>query len=150
MDDLCSQHRHQSEFSHIKAPPAGLELATTPTDTPEPTPTDPPDPLVNITYIFYNGVGPFTEDDEYAQITNQGSVDVNLSGWRLNAGAPGLDFYFPSYTLAVGESCWVYTNENHPEYCGFNFGRGSAIWSNSGDCGYLYNNKGILVSSYCY
>lgn len=118
--------------------------------TPEPTPTDPPDPIVNITYIFYDGVVPSVESDEYAEITNQGSVDVNLSGWRLNAGDPGQDFYFPSYTLVIGESCRVYTNEDHPEYCGFNFERGSAIWSNSGDCGYLYDDVGSLVSTYCY
>ena len=119
-----------------------------PSSTPEP--TDPPDPIVHITNIFYDGVVPSVESDEYAEITNQGSVDVNLSGWRLNAGDPGQDFYFPSYTLTVGESCRVYTNEDHPEYCGFNFERGSAIWSNSGDCGYLYDNIGTLVSTYCY
>lgn len=113
-------------------------------------PTDPPDPIVNITYIFYDGVVPSVESDEYAEITNQGSVDVNLSGWRLNAGDPGQDFYFPSYTLVIGESCRVYTNEFHPEYCGFNFERGSAIWSNSGECGYLYDGVGSLVSTYCY
>jgi hypothetical protein len=116
--------------------------------TPEPTPS--PDPIVNITDIFYDGDVPYTEDDEYAEITNQGSVNVDLAGWRLNAGDPGQDFYFPSHDLGVGESCKVYTNEVHPDTCGFSFGSSVAIWSNGGDCGYLYNELGGLVSTYCY
>lgn len=116
-----------------------------PTDTPEP-----PDPDIQITYIFYDGLEPTYEGDEYAEITNVGEVDVDVDGWRLNAGAPGQDYFFPSYMIAQGESCRVYTNEDHPESCGFNFERGSAIWSNGGDCGYLYNDVGTLVSTYCY
>jgi beta-lactamase superfamily II metal-dependent hydrolase len=121
-----------------------------PTFTPIPTVTPVPVANVQITYIFYDGVVPSVESDEYAQITNQGAGTVNLLGWRLNAGDPGQDFYFPSFLINPGQSCRVYTNEFHPEYCGFNFGRGSAIWSNSGDCGYLYDGGGSLVSTYCY
>ena len=93
---------------------------------------------------------PRVESDEYAEITNLGAGSANLLGWRLNAGDPGQNFYFPNFTLNPGQSCRVYTNEIHPEHCGFSFGRGSAIWSNSGDCGYLYDDGGALVSDYCY
>ncbi len=119
--------------------------APPPTDTPEP-----PEPDVQITFIFYDGLEPTYEGDEYAEITNVGVVDVDLASWRLNAGDPGQDFYFPSYVIGQGESCRVYTDEYHPESCGFNFERGSAIWSNGGDCGYLYDDDGTLVSTYCY
>ena len=44
----------------------------------------------------------------------------------------------------------VYTNEIHLESCGFIFGSSSALWRNSGDCGYLYDDEGTLVSEYCY
>jgi len=45
----------------------------------------------------------------------------------------------------------VYTNEVHPESCGFNFGHTrSALWANSGECGHLYNPSGAEVSAYCY
>ena len=106
--------------------------------------------VVIIDYIFYDGVVKQVESDEYAVIKNTGSSPVNLSGWRLNAGAPGQDFYFPSHTLNPGESCRVYTNESHPETCGFSFGEESAIWANSGDCGHLYDNTGVEVDEYCY
>ena len=92
----------------------------------------------------------YVESDEYVQITNNGTGIVDLQGWRLNAGDPGQDFVFPSYMIQPGQSCRVYTNEYHPESCGFSFGSGTALWSNSGDCGYLYNSEGALENEYCY
>jgi len=107
-------------------------------------------PNIQITFILFDGVVPQVESDEFAQITNQGSLSVNLQGWRLNAGAPEQDFYFPNFQLDPGLSCRIYTNEIHPEYCGFSFGGGEAIWRNTGDCGYLYDREGAQVSKYCY
>ncbi len=68
----------------------------------------------------------------------------------LNAGGNQQDFRFPAYVLQPGESCRVYTNEVHPETCGFSFGFSEPVWSNSGDCGYLYDPDGALMSEYCY
>ena len=90
------------------------------------------------------------ETDEYAHITNNGSASVNLKGGHLNAGDPGQDFWFPDFVIEPGQSCRVYTNEYHPESCGFSFGSGRAIWNNKGDCGYLYDATGAMVSEYCY
>jgi beta-lactamase superfamily II metal-dependent hydrolase len=124
----------------------------TPTPGPSPTPKTPPAPNmdVNITEIHYDGDVPYVESDEYAVIRNDGNVVVSLEGWRLNAGAPGQDFYFPDFQFELGQECRVYTNENHPEFCGFSFESSSALWNNSGDCGYLYDGSGSLVSEYCY
>jgi len=119
--------------------------------TPTPTATQPAGTSnVVISNIFFDGVVPRVESDEYAEITNSGTTSQNLQGWRLNAGDPGQDFSFPNFTLNPGQVCRVYTNENHPESCGFNFQSGSALWKNSGDCGYLYNQAGQAVSQYCY
>lgn len=104
---------------------------------------------IGIATIFYDGLVPQVESDEYAVIENWGDTAVPLTGWRLNAGDAGQDFYFPDYLLLPGESCAVYTNEIHPE-CGFSFGSNRALWANAGDCGYLYNNTGSLVDEYCY
>lgn len=126
---------------------------------PPPAPTDPPPPpteppaapgSVQITSIFFDGVVTRVESDEYAVITNQGGAAVNLAGWRLNAGDPGQDFFFPAFDLQPGQSCRVYTNESHPETCGFSFASGQAIWNNGGDCGYLFDGSGNQVSQYCY
>ena len=131
-------------------PSVAIPLPPTPT---QPTPTQPRPPgmgNVVISYIFYDGVVMQVESDEYAQITNNGSAPVNLKGWRLNAGDPGQDFGFPDFVIEPGQSCRVYTNEHHPESCGFSFGSGRAIWNNKGDCGYLYDATGAMVSEYCY
>lgn len=105
---------------------------------------------VTIVHVHYDGAEPRYEGDEYAVIRNNGGQPVNIGGWRLNAGDRGQDFTFPSHVLAPGAECRVYTDEIHPQYCGFSFGRGSAIWNNQGDCGYLYDTSGAVVSSYCY
>jgi hypothetical protein len=132
-------------------PTATATLRPTATLPPPPTNTPVPSPAeVVISYIDYDGQVPRVESDEYAEIANAGSDPVNIGGWRLNAGDPGQDFIFPSFDLQAGQTCRVYTNEIHPEYCGFSFGSGTAIWSNSGDCGYLYDAEGTLVDDYCY
>jgi endonuclease YncB( thermonuclease family) len=105
---------------------------------------------VKITYVYYDGVVPRVESDEYAVVKNTGGTAVNLAGWRLNAGAEGQDFWFPSFELGPGQECRVYTNESHPESGGFSFGSGKALWNNKGDCGHLYNAAGVEVSTYCY
>jgi len=122
-----------------------------PTNTPEPTVAPPPQKAdVVITYIFYDGVVPRVESDEYAEISNRGGAVVDLAGWRLNAGDAVQDFIFPSFTLQPGQACRVYTDEDHPERCGFSFGSGRALWNNKGECGYLYDAHGEMVSQYCY
>jgi hypothetical protein len=59
-------------------------------------------------------------------------------------------FTFPNYLMEPGQVCRVYTNEYHPEWCGFSYGSGSAIWSNSGDCADLRDSYGDTVDTYCY
>jgi hypothetical protein len=154
-------------------PPTATQVLATqppPTEPPQPTavPTEPPQPTdlplptvspaeaptapgdVEITYIYYNGQVPRVESDEYAVIKNAGGSPINLGGWRLNAGNPGQDFGFPDFMLQPGQECRVYTNEHHPEWCGFSFGKNEALWLNKGDCGHLYDASGAEVSTYCY
>lgn len=131
-------------------PTATAALSTAP---PQPTATQPPAAAsgdVVISSIRYDGDVPQVESDEYAVVTNRGGGAVNLAGWRLNAGEPDQNFTFPPFDLQPGQSCRVYTNESHPESCGFSFGRGDAIWRNSNDCGYLYNAEGVEVSRFCW
>jgi micrococcal nuclease len=129
------------------APPA-TTATSAPTAPPTEAPSAPGD--VKITYIYYDGQVKQVESDEYAVVKNLGGSPVNLSGWRLNAGDPGQDFGFPDFVLQPGQECRVYTNEHHPESCGFSFGSGKAIWNNKGDCGHLYDSTGAEVSTYCY
>jgi hypothetical protein len=106
---------------------------------------------VQITYIYYDGQVKQVESDEYAVIKDIGGSPVNLHGWHLNADDPGQDFWFPDFVLQPGQECRVYTDEDHPESCGFNFHcSSSAIWANKGECGHLYDPSGAEVSTYCY
>lgn len=124
-----------------------------PTSTATPAPPPPAAPSVVIKYIYYDGQVPRVESDEYAtiaNIANTGTVPVNLSGWRLNADDKGQDFVFPAIELTPGEQIRVYTNEVHPESGGFSFGIGHAIWRNKGECGHLFDDRGVEVSTYCF
>jgi len=118
----------------------------------EPSPPAPSAGNVQITYIFYDGLMPRVESDEYVEITNLGDTPKDLEGWVLkdiDEGYPS--FTFPSYVLAPGESIRVYTNEVHPEWGGFSFGYGSAIWNNKDpDIAALYNAQGQEVSRKSY
>jgi hypothetical protein len=125
----------------------------TPTKTPTRTPTRTPTPIpldgnVQIIYIYYDGEAP-NEADEYVEIKNVGSTSVQIQNWTLSDKAFHI-FTFPQFVMVPNQICRIYTNETHSEYCGFNYHSGSAIWNNSGDCGYLRNSSDVLKSQYCY
>jgi len=122
----------------------------TPTRTPTPTATSPPSTTgdVRITYIFVDGAGS-QEPDEYVQIRNYDTRSIQLSGWTLRDEANHV-FTFPSHVMQPDQVCRVYTNEYHPEWCGFSYNSGLAIWNNGGDCAYLRDSMGTTVDTYCY
>ncbi len=107
---------------------------------------------VQITYIFYDGLVPRAESDEYVEITNLGDQSQDLAGWVLKDISEGYpSFTFPSYILAPDKSIRVYTDEYHPEWGGFSFEYGRAIWSNSEpDVAVLYNSEDKEVSRKSY
>jgi len=103
---------------------------------------------VTVTTIFYNGSGS-SEPDEYVQIRNDDSQVIQLAGWTLRDEANHV-FTFPNFELDPGQVCRIYTNQHHPEWCGFNYGNSAAIWNNGGDCGTLQNSTGAIIDTYCY
>ena len=107
---------------------------------------------VKITKIFYDGLEPRAESDEYVEIKNLGSEPVDLEGWVIKDISEGYpSFTFPAYILQPGKSIRVYTNEIHPEYGGFSFSSGKAVWNNSSpDTAALYNDQGDEVSRKSY
>jgi len=121
-----------------------------PTDTPTPTDTPPPSITgnVQIINIFYDGAGSI-EPDEHVDIRNDDSKSIQLQSWTLRDEADHV-YTFPTFVIQPGQVCRIYTNESHPEWCGFNYGSGSAIWNNTGDCAYLKNSLGQDIDQYCY
>jgi len=106
---------------------------------------------VVIECIFYDGEGRH-EPDEYVSIRNTGTDAVNLKGWTLvdtDEGWP--TFTFPSYVLPPGEEVRVYTNQTHPEWGGFTFEYGNAVWNNTEpDTAALFDSHGNEVSHATY
>ena len=107
---------------------------------------------VQIAYIFYDGLVFRVESDEYVEITNLGDQPQDLAGWALKDISEGYpSFTFPSYILAPGKSIRVYTNEYHPEWGGFSFEYGRAIWNNNEpDVAVLYDKQPKEVSRKSY
>jgi hypothetical protein len=89
------------------------------------------------------------EPDEYVEIRNDDARAIQLSRWTLRDEANHV-FTFPGFVTQPGQVCRVYTNEYHPEWCGFSYGSGSAIWNNSGNCAYLRDSTSVLIDTYCY
>jgi hypothetical protein len=109
----------------------------------------PPVERVVITEVFYEGVKGPREPDEYVEFRNEETRAVELEGWTLRDEDAHV-FTFPSYAMAPGEVCRVYTNEVHLEWCGFSYGSESAIWDNAGDCARLRSGEGRGVDVACW
>ncbi len=103
---------------------------------------------VSIQSISADGAGT-AEPDEYVAIKNSGNQAVDLRGWTLRDNGNHI-YTFPAYNIQPGKVCRVYTNQSHPKSCGFNYGSGSAIWNNGGDCAYLRDGQGKEISRKCY
>ena len=111
-----------------------------------PTPT--PAASLRLGKLNYDGRVPEVESDEYIEVVNGGPAQ-NVAGWQLSDD-DGNVFAFPDYTMPAGGRCRVYTNEDHPESCGFSFGSSASIWSNAGDVVILTNPAGQQVESKCW
>ncbi len=108
---------------------------------------------ISIECINFKGIR-LDEPDEYVQIRNNHSEEVQLTDWILkdiSDGSP--EFVFPQYTLPAGERVRVYTNQVHPYWGGFTFSESRSIWSNSSgaeDIAGLFAPDGNLVTSLSY
>lgn len=106
------------------------------------------DHLISV-IVIYDGKKGEQEPDEYVEIENEGDHAIQLKDWTLSDNS-GHTFLFPEYLLAPEEICRIYTNEYHPESCGFNYESSQAIWGNKGDCATLRDADGIIREQYCY
>lgn len=131
-------------------PTPTITLTPTPTKTPTITPTPTPisTGVISIIFIYYDGQGS-QEPDEYVEIRNDDTHSIQLQNWTLEDASAHI-FTFPNFVMIPGQVCRVYTNENHPEWCGFNFESLSAIWNNTGDTASLRNNNNDLIDTYSY
>ena len=124
----------------------------TATEEPEPTATSEPVSTgdIRITKIFFDGDVFQVESDEYVEIRNEDNKPIKLKGWSLEDEGPNHTYTFPAYTMAPGESCRIYTDEVHPDWCGLNWGHGQAIWNNGGDTATLKDSSRKTIDTCSY
>jgi len=89
------------------------------------------------------------EPYEYSEVINARSTPLNVLNWSVRDD-DGNVFHFPSHIMQPDQACRVYTDEFHPEHCGFSFGNDRAIWGNSGDIVILKDPIGTTVDEYCW
>ena len=131
--------------------PTESPLATaTPPPTPQPTPSS--EPRLTIRCIFYDGLVPRSEADEYVEIINLDDVTGNLKDWVLKDILEGYPtFVFPSFAITPGQRVRVYTSQVHGEWGEFTFRYGRAVWNNTEpDVAVLYSPTGREVSRKSY
>lgn len=109
-------------------------------------PAPEPQPDVEIVEIL---AAPPVALDEYVRITNQGAATAAMEGWTLCDEADQC-YRFPAFTLAVGAQVQVWVKAGANDGANLYWGRGSAVWNNSGDTATPYDAAGRLVDSFSY
>jgi uncharacterized repeat protein (TIGR01451 family) len=144
--DFVTVTGHVDEKTDVFGDPfCNIEVASLEPALPPPTTTE----NVAITDIQASGTGD-QDPDEYVEIRNDDAQSVQLNGWTLHNAENRRVFTFPGHLMQPGQVCRVYTNEDHPEWCGFSFGSESDVWRYANGCAYLRDSMGTLVDAYCY
>lgn len=114
-----------------------------PTEPPAPPPpTEPPPPAAPGPVVITN----VNKRDEFVDILNQGSTDVDLGGWMLRSEKGSQDCGLGGI-LGAGQSLRIWAMSEDTGQGGFNCGFGSDIWNNSeNDPAVLFNSSGAEVS----
>lgn len=156
-----------------EAPATPTALVLLPTDTP-PAATPPPPPTpstpdipgslvfqgtVRIRLVRPVGSGP-GQPDEYVELYNEGTQQVNLDGWSLRAVRTADNTVIATYlfgngaVIAAQQICRIYTNLPFaPDDCGFSGGFASPepIWPDSGGArASLFNQGNIEYARFTY
>ncbi|HUG14496.1 MAG TPA: lamin tail domain-containing protein [Thermomicrobiales bacterium] len=102
-----------------------------------------------VTFILYDPNQDPASDHEYVDITNFDNVAIPLAGWRIQDNA-GITYTFPAFRLQPGATVRLHVAHGIDTATDLYWGRGGAIWNNTGDTAYLYDATGALVHTYAY
>jgi hypothetical protein len=119
-------------------------LSGTPTPTATPTATSIPTIAeVKIIKIEYDPVG-IDAEGEYVEIKNLGQTAADLTDWTLRDAAITV-FAFPAFTLNGQATVRVWVKSGVNTATDLYWGRGGAVWNNTGDTAILQNNAGTEI-----
>ncbi len=104
-------------------------------------------PNIRITHVESNPPSPDAEG-EYVVIENQGPTAQRMTGWKLRDKA-GHTFEFPDqFPLLSGKAVRVWVGQGKDSATDLYWGRGAAVWNNTGDTAELCDQQGTIVSTY--
>lgn len=86
-------------------------------------------------------------DDEWVEVTNKGTSDMNMAGWTLT-DAQNHTYTFSDFVLAAGAKVVVRTGEGDDSAENLFWNRSTSIWNNGGDLAVLKDPEGNIVSQY--
>jgi len=122
-----------------------------PTITPVPTATETsiPSPAdIKITFIEYNPPG-IDAEGEFVRLENMGTTAHDMTNWTLR-DAVNTVFTFPAFTLQPGASVEVWVKSGTNTATDLYWGRGSSVWTNTGDTATLRDDLGQEADSCTY
>jgi endonuclease YncB( thermonuclease family) len=91
-----------------------------------------------------------TLNDEYVDFRNVSGGSVDLTGWTVEDEA-GYSYQFPDgFGLSAGSTVRLHTGSGTDSSTDLYWGRGSAVWNNSGDTASLYDGDSNLVQKHTY
>ena len=124
-------------------------FSVSPTQTPAPTKT--PAPTAPLTIVISEVAWAGTQsssDDEWIELYNPGSQDVNLTGWNLRSsdGSPNIQSEFDGIILGSGEYLLLERTDDDPTDVDADVIYSGSL-SNSGEILRLYDSNGYLVDT---
>jgi hypothetical protein len=98
---------------------------------------------VNVTNVGIMG-------DEFIQVTNEGSVPVNLSGWMLTVASTNFAYPFPMAVLPIGEFIRVHPGPGTSTQRDLYLNLTQPVLNDLSDVVTLFNSEGTMISRYTY
>ena len=132
----------------LSAPPAPTP---TPTPTVTPVPYAGPDVRVAEWCSDFLAAGSDESDPthEHVCVQNHDTIAADLSNWSIQ-DLIGHTYTFPEFALNPGMHMRIHTGSGANTATDLYWGRGNAVWNNTGDTVYLYDDAGSLVDVYTY
>jgi competence protein ComEC len=88
-------------------------------------------------------------NEEYVCFENQGGSAADMTDWHVQ-DAVSTTYTFPAFMLAAGAHVQLHTGSGVDTATDLYWGRGQAVWTNTGDTVYLYDAGWGLVDEYTY
>lgn len=105
---------------------------------------------VEIAELHHGADGHDHGDHEWIVIRNGGDAEVQLEGWKLADNGEKHTYMFPAFALPAGGSVRVNMAHGDDSESDLYVGQALRWWNNEGDCAYLWDASGTLVTTHCY